>query len=269
MQPATENGSHVTGSPADMLRALMAEKTMDVVDILFHIDQGQFGAEVCRRARDHFEGLVTRLLVSRAGTRQGRISAAALDRLLFRREQYRYEREPRREVITLTATLERKKGACLGLTALYYALADRLSVPIRPIIYEGHIAACWTATNPPQHIEVSRRGMRVPHRTAQRLYRASPGYPIVLAKMQFIAVYLSNYAAFALMPQGRLLEAIGLLDLAVELFPAYTGAWINRSSLLLLLDDRRRARESIGHAAGLRPGSRFYEAAHTLSNLLK
>ncbi len=158
---------------------------------------------------------------------------------------------------TLTGTLCRRRGSCLGLTTVYACIAAALRLPMVPLLFDYHVAVAHAGISPPLHIELTRRGMvfRADGFSSQfgLTFGASNG---LLTDGQFLAVHLSNRAAFVLAPGGRLGDACSALDGAIELFPEYKAAWINKSIVLLALGQIQFARKCMDRAAslGLGPG---------------
>lgn len=235
-----------------------------VASILFHLDEAQFGFSVCNQAQNEFETLVDSLQTEQIGQMRFRHQIALLKKHVFEKRGIKYGSYPRDEVITLTGTLLNKQGACLGLTALYFALADVISICIRPLLYEGHITACHAGVVPPQRIEVSCRGAVLSEKITKKRYHAGSAQPLVLTKEQFVAVYLSNQAVFVFAKQGNLVKALETLNLAVDLFPTYSGALINRASVLTLVGNSEGARDSLEQAFSLNPRGRFRDTAELL-----
>ena len=235
-----------------------------VASILFHLDKAQFGSFACSQAQNEFETLVDSLQTEQIGQMRFRHQIAILKRHVFEKRGIKYGACPRDEVITLTGTLLNKQGACLGLTALYFALADVVSICIRPLLYEGHITTCHAGVAPPQRIEVSCRGAVLSEKITKKRHHAGSSQPLVLTKEQFVAVYLSNQAAFVFAKQGNLIKALETLNLAIDLFPTYYGAWINRASVLMLAGNSEGARDSLERVFNLNPKGRFRETANLL-----
>ncbi len=240
----------------------------DLGELLFEIDEAQFCRQICSSARHRLRRLTARVRGVVAEQRGLARQIKAMNHVLFHREGFRYGRHPREEVITLTGTLHRGQGSCLGLTAVYYILAQAAGLAVYPLMYEGHMAVCHTATNPPRHIEVSRKGAVLPARVMVKLLDLSNGQSVVLDQHRFLAVYLSNQAAFVLAKRGRVEEALTVLDWSIELFPEYAGAWINRASILLGLGEKEYARASADRALSLSIAGHFKETADEIRAVL-
>jgi tetratricopeptide (TPR) repeat protein len=146
----------------------------------------------------------------------------------------------------------------LGLTTAYVCVAEALGLPMRPVLFEHHVAVGHAGTSPSLHIELTRCGTVV----NARRFSLQNGPPVnandgLLTNRQFLGVHLSNYAAFLLVPVGRLEDACAVLDAAIELFPEYKAAWINKSIVLLELGETQRAEECLRRVARLGPGPRY------------
>jgi len=178
-------------------------------------------------------------------------------------------REPLRRRFTLTNTLLKHGGSCLGLTTVCVAMGEALGLSLRPMLFEGHIAVAHAGSIPPLHIEPTRHGSLLSPEASLILY----GGPIgtnrgLLDNSQFLAVHFSNHAAFVDAADGRLEDAASLLDAAVRLYPDYQAAWINKTVVSLALGERRMAEDSLNRLISLTPGPRYQQVADGLAELL-
>ena len=165
--------------------------------------------------------------------------------------------QPTAERFTLTQTLLRRGGCCLGRTSVYVCAGAVLGLPVRPILFEGHVASAYTTIDAMRYIEPS-RGERVSRCASRPTARGeSPTGGELLADAEFLALHLSSRAAFVFAPNGRLEDAVALLDAALELYPGYLGAWINRAAVLLEMGERGLAGQSLRRAMSLCPGRRY------------
>jgi tetratricopeptide (TPR) repeat protein len=241
-----------------------------MADALFTLESSQYSTDVIAKSQAALADLVSHLLtpVSRhdAPARQAR----ELKRAVFGEFGFRVRPEPAGERFTLSNTLRKRGGSCLGLTTLYVCLGESLGVPLRPMLFEGHIAVAHAGTSSPLHIEPTRFGRLLPPDVSRAFY----GQPVgtndgLLTDAELLAVHLSSRAAFVLAPEGRLDDALFLLETAVDLFPAYLAAWINLATVLFELGDFERAEESLREALALEPGPTYRAAAARLSDRLQ
>ncbi|NQT12608.1 MAG: tetratricopeptide repeat protein [Planctomycetes bacterium] len=241
-----------------------------MADTLFALESPQFGRDLCRDVRRLLSELTKAAQGCGLLRRPPRAQALGISRMLFREHEFRFRQEKKGERFTLCGTLLDRGGSCLGLTTVYVCLGEALGLPLRPILFESHIAVGHCGASPPLHIETTRHGAVLAKRWVDRLY-GSPTLPdTVLTREQFLAVHLSNRAAFVLAQEGRLREALDLADTSVELFPTYTAAWINRAAILLQLDDLPAAEASLARAVELEPGSEYQRAiGRILGQLLR
>jgi regulator of sirC expression with transglutaminase-like and TPR domain len=235
----------------------------ELADAIFQLELSQFSDVRVHDARSEFKRLA-RCLAALGFQRYGpRAQAALLSQVLYRREGFRYGRGDSAELFTLTGTLSNRTGSCLGLTTLYVCLSRAIASPLRPILFEGHIAVGHCAVDPPLHIETSERGNALPDRWVRRMH-GPPTQPSPLTDQEFLAVHLSNRAAFVLVPLGHLEEALCLVDAALELFPNYMSGLINRAVLALELGDEASAEQSLARAAKLGPQCRYSHVVEEL-----
>jgi regulator of sirC expression with transglutaminase-like and TPR domain len=177
--------------------------------------------------------------------------------------------EPLNKRFTLTNTLLRRGGSCLGLTTLYVCAAEMLGLLMRPMLFEGHIAVGHAAVSPPLHIEPMKYGTFLPLKTSL-LFRgeSADADGELLTNRQFLAVHFSNHAAFVLVPENRLDDASFLLDEAVKLFPHYKAAWINKALVSLKQGKRMLAEECLGRVIALKPGPCYRSVVdHVISQI--
>ena len=165
--------------------------------------------------------------------------------------------QPEWEYFTLCGTLLNKAGSCLGLTTLHFALGEMSELPMRTVLFEGHIVPVYMDGETPIYIETTRRSSTMYERSIQQLH----GTPVkLLSNEEFLAVHLSNRATFVYARAGLMDDAVFLIDSALELFPGYTAGWINRAAMMKKLDNTKEMQRSLDMAKSLTPGFRYTKA---------
>jgi len=221
-----------------------------LTETLFSLESTQFAEERLRKARATLDDLIARL--ANSGLHGSRSPAVFLARFLSRQEGFTYRCDDPVESFTLVGTLSNRAGSCLGLTTLYVCLGETLNLRLRPILFERHIGVGLRGDTRTLHLETSKGAGILPERWVHRLY-GPPLRPFPLSAPQFLAVHLSNRAASVLAPKGALEDALYLVDAALELYPDYLAAWINRAAILLELEDWSAATDSLDRAISLGP----------------
>jgi tetratricopeptide (TPR) repeat protein len=242
-----------------------AATSFSLTDVLFRTEASQFDPSECQQARELFGAMVEGLHTDRA--RSPRAQVRALSQAVFGRLALRFRRQPASEAFTLCGTLLRGGGSCLGLTTLYVCASELLGWPLRAALFENHIAVAHCGSNPPLHVETTRRGAVLSEYWTAKMFGA-PASPCLTSE-QLLAVHLSNRAAFVLTPLGRLDDAAYLLDAAVELFPEYMAAWINLASVHIEREDFSQAAECLRQVEALNPGPKYRSMTVNLAARLR
>lgn len=226
---------------------------------VLELERQFFGDVVCRASQqiDHFVALFQNIHLKRRSIRN---QISLLNRVLFRDHKLRFCASKPSRNFTLTGTLLDGRGNCLGLTLVYMAIADRVNVPVRPMLYEGHIALCFEAEGQHYPVEVSRAGAILQGRLAELMYFGK-GDGRVLTNLQLLAVHMSNQAAFVYAPTNDYETAQFLLESAVEVFPGYMAAWINLSALFIRLNELDKAVDSLDRVMNLSPSGPYLKHA--------
>jgi regulator of sirC expression with transglutaminase-like and TPR domain len=243
--------------------------SVSLAETLFAVDEEGFGRDARCLAQRRFERLIDTLQADQVRSMPAFRQLAAVSALLFGAERFRYQREPRHEVITLTGTLLRNRGACLGLTSLYFSLADALGLPARPRLYDGHVTICHTGLRPPRDISLGCKTPLYSPPVPRNALSAASGKPRILTRREFVGLYLSNSAVFVQLRNGQALKALDSLDAGSRCFPRYPGVWINRAAVLLSLGDTKTASVSLERALRLDPGPVYARAARHLQEHLE
>lgn len=187
---------------------------------------------------------------------------AELSHFLFHSEGFRFSPHKSHSSFQITSLINTKCGNCLGLTTLYVLLAQRLCLAISPLLFEGHITAYTEDGSTTRVVELSRGGLLLSERLVKLLFGDSIGRQ--LSFRELFAVHLSNSAALVVAPTGNNHAALEKLNLAIDLFPEYLSARINRTALLMRMGDREEAASELQQVLRLPSGTRY----HTIINYL-
>ncbi|HKX45203.1 MAG TPA: transglutaminase family protein [Planctomycetota bacterium] len=154
----------------------------------------------------------------------------------------------------LGRTLTRRFGSCLGISSVYLVLGELLDLPLEAVAVDGHVLVRLLTPTQDVYIETTRNGAQLGNRMIRLLESRAGTPPRALSRAEFVAVHLSNRAAFVLAPAGEWEAALSSTERALELFPDYAGAWINRAAVLVQLRRLDLARASLEQSLRCRPG---------------
>jgi tetratricopeptide (TPR) repeat protein len=157
---------------------------------------------------------------------------------------------------TLSGTIYNRSGSCLGLTTVYFALSELLNLPLKPVLFEGHVAIVYSDNDSCEIYVETQSGNIVNHPfiyLGMKIIR-------ILSSEEFLAVHLSNSATQCYARAGLLDDAVFLIDSALELFPDYTAGWINRAVMMKKLNRIDEMNRSLDMAKSLHPGPRYTQA---------
>jgi tetratricopeptide (TPR) repeat protein len=153
----------------------------------------------------------------------------AFNRVLLEEEGFSYDKvagDP--ENFLLGSVLSRKRGNCLGLSMLYLALAERLSVPFRGVCLPSHCFVRHEGNGRARNVEFASRGEGWPDDRYRREFRVGPGLPYLrsLDGVEMFGVFLKSLGA-AYSKKGQEEDALRLYDEAVRLFPGLPDGHFN------------------------------------------
>lgn len=169
----------------------------------------------------------------------------AFNRVILKEERFSYDRVPGDpENFLLGSVLSRKQGNCLGLSMLYLALAEKLSVPFRGVCLPSHCFVRYEGKGGARNVEFALRGERWPDDRYRSEFRIGAGRPYLqsLSGAEMLGVFLKSLGA-AYSKKGREEDALRLYDEAVRLFPGLPEGHFNAGVSLQRL-------ERIDEAAG-------------------
>jgi tetratricopeptide (TPR) repeat protein len=187
--------------------------------------------------------------------REPRQVMAAMSRVIFEEEGFAYDPGAEPESYLLDRVLARKRGNCLGLSALYLVLAERLDLPVRGVHVPAHCFVRYEAPEGRLNAEMADRGGAWEDGRYARLFRIAEGRPYMrsLSTREMIGVYLLNVGASHLRG-NRDAEALRSYRLAILFHPDLPEAYFNTGALF---QRRGRADEAVAEyrrALSLDPG---------------
>jgi Flp pilus assembly protein TadD len=154
---------------------------------------------------------------------------AALNRFLFVEEGFSYDRVAgNTDNYLLDRVLRRKRGNCLGLTALYLLLAERLSLPLHGVYVPSHCFARYDDAGVRFNIETGEKGADRDDGRYQRDFGLRGGRPYLrsLGRKEMIGVYLKSLGA-SCSRKGMEDRALRLYREAVVFYPGLPDAYFN------------------------------------------
>ncbi len=219
----------------------------------------EFCGELTDIASRHFHAMTDMCL--ELGIRRSSLvrQIHVINHTLFRKLRIRYGRSDPQSDFTLTQTVGLGFGNCLGLTVTYAAIAATLGVPVKPLLFEGHVAMCFELDGVSRPIEVSRGGSILTEIAARIMYKRK-GRSQVISLRQLVAVHMANYAVFVCTNRDYQ-NAIGVLERVVKEFPEYVGARINLASMFLYLGEQAQAKQHLDQAVSLAPKGPYLRQA--------
>jgi tetratricopeptide (TPR) repeat protein len=153
----------------------------------------------------------------------------SLNRVLFVEEGFTYDcvaENP--DNYLLDRVIARKRGNCLGLTALYLLLGERLSLPLRGVYVPSHCFVRYDDGFARINIEMGEKGAEWGDARYVREFRLSGGWPYLrsLGGKEMIAVYLKSVGA-TYSRKRREDDALRLYREAALLYPSLPDVHFN------------------------------------------
>lgn len=193
------------------------------------------------------------LAEKRAGGKSGADKVDALNKLIF--DELKFEREVQDDSIKfmlLPYVLEHRKGSCLGLAALYLALAERAGLEVRGILVPRHLFLRHMDRN----IELLRKGAAMPDDWYTRTWQVPEGaaaYLRMLTEQELVAVFDFNLGNYRRM-RGEYPQAEKIYRQVIDAFPDFAEAHANLGLVLQLQKKYDLAEEAYLRAQSLQPG---------------
>ena len=154
---------------------------------------------------------------------------SALNRFLFVEEGYVYDGVAENpDNYLLDRVIARKRGNCLGLTALYLLLAERLSLPLHGVYVPSHAFVRYEDGGVRINIETGEKGAGWEDGKYLRVFRFTGGssYLRSLSGNEMIAVYLKSLGA-SYSRKGREDRALRLYREAAVYYPGLPDVYFN------------------------------------------
>ncbi|MGZ8439804.1 MAG: tetratricopeptide repeat protein [Candidatus Deferrimicrobiaceae bacterium] len=171
---------------------------------------------------------------------------AALNRFLFVEEGFSYDRvSGNTDNYLLDRVLGRKQGNCLGLTALYLLLAERLSLPLRGVYVPSHCFVRYEGDGVRINIETGEKGADRKDEIYSRDFGLTGRGPYLrsLGNKEMIAVYLKSLGA-SCSRKGMEDRALRLYREAAVFSPGLPDAYFNTG---VSFQKKGLLDEAIGH----------------------
>ncbi len=154
---------------------------------------------------------------------------SALNRILFVEEGFTYDcvaGNP--DNYLLHRVIARRRGNCLGLTALYLLLAERLSLPLHGVYVPSHCFVRYEDAGVRINIETGEKGAEWEDERYLREFQLAREWPYMrsLGRKEMIAVYLKSFGA-AYSRKGREDHALRLYREAAAFYPGLPDVYFN------------------------------------------
>ncbi|MBN2562282.1 MAG: tetratricopeptide repeat protein [Phycisphaerae bacterium] len=162
------------------------------------------------------------------------------------------------EHTSLDELLETKSGACMALSTLYLALADRLRLPIAAVIAPDHMFVRYEDHDCQINVETTLEGQVLPNRYYIDKFNIAPGslqrgvYLRPLTRKQLLAC-LINYRGVVHFTRGEHAEAIADYTKSIGLSPDYAEAYGNRATVYNELGQYDKAMQDAEQMLALDP----------------
>lgn len=194
---------------------------------------------------------IAREIAPRVATRRTpRAKLRALAWHLFVRHGFRtYGTGTSGRAHAFTATLDRGRGVCFGLSVLVTAVAQRLRMPVRIAEIPGHVFVRYDDGTNVVNLETTRRGRRESTRYYLEEYGLSDErFVRILSERESIALFLIQTAG-ALFEVGRPARGRAAIERALEIDPKNPRAWYKMG--LVHESDADGARETAAYRRSL------------------
>ncbi len=180
---------------------------------------------------------------------------SALNRVLFNDEKFIYDPAPgNTESFMLDRVLARKRGNCLGLSAVYLSLAERLDIPMGGVYVPSHCFVRFEGNGARINVETGEEGAEHDDGWYTRKYRMKEGalYLQTLGKREMVGIYLKNIGA-AYSRNGRDEDALRRYREASLCYPNLPDLHYNAGVSLQRMGNREEAIARYKRALALDP----------------
>lgn len=175
---------------------------------------------------DRLAGKVRPALLDRSDPRK---VVSALNRFLFDEEGFTYDcAAGNPDNYLLDRVIARRRGNCLGLTAMYLVLAERLSLPLHGVYVPSHCFVRYEDAGVRFNIETGEKGADRGDGRYVRDFGLAEDRPYLqsLGRKEMIGVYLKSLGA-AFSRKGMEVEALGLYREAAAFYPGLPDIHFN------------------------------------------
>jgi regulator of sirC expression with transglutaminase-like and TPR domain len=192
------------------------------------------------------------LAEKRARDKSGSDRIDVLNHLIF--EEFKFEREVEDDSIKfmlLPYVIENKRGSCLGLAALYLALAEKLGLEVKGVLVPRHFFLRYQKRN----IELLRKGEAMPDEWYQKTWQVPEGagaYMRSLTERELLAVFRFNLGNARRM-KGEYQKAEEIYRQVIAALPDFAEAHANLGLVLQLQKKFKPAEEAYLKAQSLQP----------------
>jgi regulator of sirC expression with transglutaminase-like and TPR domain len=155
------------------------------------------------------------------------------------------------EFMLLPYVVKNKKGSCLGLAALYLAVAERLDLEVRGVLVPRHFFLRYEQRN----IELLRKGEAMPDQWYQKTWQVPAGataYMRPLTEKELLAVFWFNLGN-AYRMKGEYQRAEKTYERVIGAFPDFAEAHANLGLVFQLQKDYPGAKQAYQTAKALQP----------------
>ncbi len=206
-------------------------------------------------AEKELDRLARNVLARTGGLKDPARTVSALNRVLFEDEEFTYDPAPGNpESFLLDRVLARKRGNCLGLSAVYLSLAERLEIPLGGVYVPSHCFVRFEGNGARINVETGEEGVEHNDGWYSGKYRLKEGSPYLqtLGKREMIGVYLKNIGA-AYSRKGREKEALRRYREASLCYPDLPDVHYNAGVSLQRMGNREEAIARYRKALALDP----------------
>jgi len=180
----------------------------------------------------------------------------------------------------LNKVVDSMKGNCLGLSTLYWSLAERLNLPLQAIVIPQHVFLIYDNGRNSRFIEATSRGAEVSReeyikKTRSLVGDTIPKYNIGdeikfrhVSKQQFIGLMLYNRGVYYL-KKSKNSDALSDFNWTLILDPENNEAYKNRGGIYLQQGNFSEARDDFKKVLELQSDApaNYFNLGQALSNL--
>ncbi|MDR1492701.1 MAG: hypothetical protein LBT05_08265 [Planctomycetaceae bacterium] len=236
---------------------------MNIVASLLQLERLYFQENEIHAAKRYLNQIFSGIDKSQVLYQQPQEHLFHIKQILYEKEKFLFSAENNIENFTLCRTLNDRCGNCLGLVSVYLSVSEYMNIPIRSLLFEGHISVGYVLNNDVLYYVEPTKYFNIIDPPVQFLYGETCK---ILDHEEFLAVHLSNHATHFYARASLMDDAVFLIDSALEIFPAYTAGWINRAAMMKQIENFKEMNRSLEIAKSLKPGGRYSQAIERIEN---